>query len=61
MGFIGSISPVGWLVVPVPALAHWVGMKSRTGASNLEEDIKGRLAGSSSYTPPPGIQARHVT
>lgn len=46
MELMGAISPVGWLDIPVPAPTVRFGIRSRNGASRLEEDISGKPAGS---------------
>lgn len=52
---LNSISPVGWLVVPIRALAAWFDFRSRTGASRFEDNQIGKRAGSASCTPPAGM------
>ncbi|MDE0699040.1 MAG: hypothetical protein OXH76_24740 [Boseongicola sp.] len=54
---MGAISPVGRLDILVPALAVEFRIKSRNGASSLDEGISGKQAKSASYHPPSGMQA----
>ena len=51
--FLNPIGPVCWLVVPILALADRFDVRSRIGASRLEEDKIRKQAWSASCTPPP--------
>ena len=57
MEFLGAISPLGGRDILVLALAVRFGIKSRNGASRLDQDISGKQANSDSYHPPTGMQA----
>ncbi|MDE0523690.1 MAG: hypothetical protein OXH79_17220 [Boseongicola sp.] len=57
MEFLGAIGPVGGRDILVLALAVRFGIKSRNGASRLDEAISGKQANSASNHPPTGMQA----